>query len=71
MEDMIFNVVLLIEFFSGSICLVLGIVILIGILYGVGLVCNLFSYLKVGDVVSIEIDYIGWFINFVIEEFVS
>lgn len=67
-RDMIFDVPGLIEFLSGSTCLLPGTIILTGTPHGVGAARNPPVFLKPGDTVSIEIERIGTLTNPVVEE---
>ncbi|MDB6028659.1 MAG: 5-carboxymethyl-2-hydroxymuconate isomerase [Verrucomicrobiales bacterium] len=62
-NDMIFDVPTLIEFLSGSTTLLPGTVILTGTPHGVGMGKTPPTYLKAGDVVTIEIEKIGQLTN--------
>jgi 2-keto-4-pentenoate hydratase/2-oxohepta-3-ene-1,7-dioic acid hydratase in catechol pathway len=62
-NDMIFDVPALIEFLSGSTTLMPGNVILTGTPSGVGMARNPPSWLKPGDIVTIDIERIGSLTN--------
>jgi len=62
-SDMIFDVPALIEFFSGSTTLLPGTVILTGTPSGVGMARKPPTWLKPGDVVTVEIEKIGALTN--------
>jgi 2-keto-4-pentenoate hydratase/2-oxohepta-3-ene-1,7-dioic acid hydratase in catechol pathway len=66
--DMIFDVLRLVEFLSGSTTLVPGTVILTGTPHGVGMARTPPRWLRSGDVVTIEIEGIGQLTNPVQEE---
>jgi len=67
-NDMIFDVPTLIEFLSGSTTLHAGTVILTGTPHGVGMAHKPPLWLKLGDIVSIEIESIGTLTNPVLNE---
>ena len=62
-DDMIFDVPTLIEFLTGDTTLLPGTVILTGTPHGIGAARKPPVFLKVGDVVSIEIEKIGTLTN--------
>ena len=62
-DDMIFDVPKLIEFLSGSTTLLPGTVILTGTPHGVGMAQKPPRWLKIGDIVSIEIEKVGTLTN--------
>jgi 2-keto-4-pentenoate hydratase/2-oxohepta-3-ene-1,7-dioic acid hydratase in catechol pathway len=62
-DDMIFDVPKLIEFLSGSTTLLPGTAILTGTPHGVGMAQKPPRWLKIGDIVSIEIEKIGTLTN--------
>jgi 2-keto-4-pentenoate hydratase/2-oxohepta-3-ene-1,7-dioic acid hydratase in catechol pathway len=67
-NDMIFSVLELIEFLSGSTTLLPGTVILTGTPHGVGMASKPPRWLKAGDKVIVEIEKIGQLINPVEDE---
>ncbi len=67
-NDMIFNVVELLVFLSGSTTLPAGAVILTGTPHGVGVARNPKRWLHPGDTVAVEIEKIGQLRNPVVEE---
>jgi 2-keto-4-pentenoate hydratase/2-oxohepta-3-ene-1,7-dioic acid hydratase in catechol pathway len=67
-NDMIFDVLTLIEFLSGSTTLLPGTVILTGTPHGVGMARTPRRWLRPGDSVSIEIEKIGTLRNPVLSE---
>jgi 2-keto-4-pentenoate hydratase/2-oxohepta-3-ene-1,7-dioic acid hydratase in catechol pathway len=66
--DMIFTVAEIIEFLSASTTLLAGTVILTGTPSGVGMAADPPRWLRIGDVVELEIEGIGVLRNPVIEE---
>jgi 2-keto-4-pentenoate hydratase/2-oxohepta-3-ene-1,7-dioic acid hydratase in catechol pathway len=66
--DMIFDVPAIVEFFSASMILRPGTVILTGTPHGVGFARNPPVFLQPGDTVTVEIDRIGRLTNPVVEE---
>jgi len=67
-SDMIFDVPAIIEFFSASMVLRPGTVILTGTPHGVGMARNPPVFLQPGDTVTVEIDRVGRLTNPVAEE---
>jgi 2-keto-4-pentenoate hydratase/2-oxohepta-3-ene-1,7-dioic acid hydratase in catechol pathway len=65
---MIFDVPAIVEFFSASMVLRPGTVILTGTPHGVGFARNPPVFLQAGDTVTVEIDRIGRLTNPVAEE---
>jgi 2-keto-4-pentenoate hydratase/2-oxohepta-3-ene-1,7-dioic acid hydratase in catechol pathway len=66
--DMIFDIPAIVEFFSASMILRPGTVILTGTPHGVGFARNPPVFLQPGDTVTVEIDRIGRLTNPVAEE---